>query len=60
MTSKKVQVRLQLHNVIHMYCMCMGTNLQYEFLQYICACIHIYRHTYVYTYTCVRMYIHIQ
>ena len=40
MTLKKVQVRLQLHNLIHMYCMCMGTNLQYVFLQYICACMH--------------------
>ena len=40
MTSKKVQVRLQLHNLIHMYRMCMGMNLQYVFLQYICACMH--------------------
>ena len=42
MTSKKVQVRLQLHNLIHMYCMCMGTNLQYVFFPYIRMYVHMY------------------
>ena len=57
MTSKKVQVRLQLHNLIHMYSMCMGTNLQYVFYStYVHACIHKYRHIRI----CVYMYIHIQ